>query len=629
MQHLTVLPRALAGFLFVLGCLSSPLAFGIETTQQVPLSTGWNAVWLNVDPVYTTGAQAGQAIDVADLFTDPSITIVATPTKPFGSVEFITDPASGFFNRSGWEVWQRTTELGSNTLSRLFGYRGYLIKSTADVTVNVTGVARYVPHEWEPDSYNLAGFSLHSATTFGAFFADISSSHPVNRIFRLNAATGNWEAVRPTDSMNSGEAYWIYCDGRSDWTGSVKVDFQGYLDFGAGEISVAIPGPSGDLMVSLRELTFTNVMGTDRSVTLGKELPATAGAAALADDLRVYNVGLDPTTLSYSNEGQLPTTPFNVSTGTSRTVVLGALRDWNTGARDRENLYRLDFDYHSYWLPASASNENLSDATQGADDPGFAGLWVGEVSFDKVSSITENGRPLAPTTSKAPMKVLLHADATGATRLLSHALIMQTKVVPGTDAVPELIVFTDEAKIPFYEGIEERAGKRVGRRIECVGYDMPRDYATDSQSTAFLTVVAQANGLLDQNSVPDPAQVTAALVEAYVRGNPTRPPTLGETYLRAWDLSGGLGPNTVVSTTAPLVLDPFHRSNPFRHAFHPQHGTGRDITRAITMTFDGNASSGLLTGTYHESITGLAVFPIEVEGSLRLERIVDVAALAE
>ena len=120
-------------------------------------------------------------------------------------------------------------------------------------------------------------------------------------------------------------------------------------------------------------------------------------------------------------------------------------------------------------------------------------------------------------------------------------MVMQTKTADAT-VVPEVVLLLDEAKIPFFEGIEERKGKRVGRRLECVGYDLPRNYDPAGQSDAFLTIVARSNELLDGSGDPDPSQVTSGLIETYVRENPTRPPTLTESYVSSWPLSGGLGP---------------------------------------------------------------------------------------
>ena len=114
----------------------------------------------------------------------------------------------------------------------------------------------------------------------------------------------------------------------------------------------------------------------------------------------------------------------------------------------------------------------------------------------------------------------------------------------------------------------------------------------------------------------------------YINSLQARTPNLTEAYYRSWRLEGGLGPDAVLRTaaarsgnTGPLLLDPFHRSNPFRHAYHPQHGTGAAITRALTITFDEEQEAGSLAGTYSETVSGLIGGDLIARGRIRLQRI--------
>ncbi|MGI9241533.1 MAG: hypothetical protein ACR2RV_12080, partial [Verrucomicrobiales bacterium] len=72
-----------------------------------------------------------------------------------------------------------------------------------------------------------------------------------------------------------------------------------------------------------------------------------------------------------------------------------------------------------------------------------------------------------------------------------------------------------------------------------------------------------------------------------------------------------------------LNVDPYHRSNPFRHAFHPQHGTGIRVSRSLSMTFDDSNDDGQLTGTFTESLVGLTnlAAPLMASGPLILRRV--------
>ncbi|NNM29452.1 MAG: hypothetical protein HKO57_08020, partial [Akkermansiaceae bacterium] len=77
-----------------------------------------------------------------------------------------------------------------------------------------------------------------------------------------------------------------------------------------------------------------------------------------------------------------------------------------------------------------------------------------------------------------------------------------------------------------------------------------------------------------------------------------------------------------------LVLDPFHRSNPFRHAFHQQHPRGPKITRELVIVFDSDQPvPDRLRASYREDITGLTKSRLTLTGSLELHRVSPVDAL--
>src|SRR5262245_19796021 len=80
----------------VLAGLVAQAASALSQTapQAITLVPGWNAVWLEVEPLYPTGdPKAGQAKAPEDIFTNPSIDIVASPKPLAGSAEFFAaDP---------------------------------------------------------------------------------------------------------------------------------------------------------------------------------------------------------------------------------------------------------------------------------------------------------------------------------------------------------------------------------------------------------------------------------------------------------------------------------------------------------------------------------------------------------
>ncbi|KPA15999.1 hypothetical protein MHK_003794, partial [Candidatus Magnetomorum sp. HK-1] len=98
-------------------------------------------------------------------------------------------------------------------------------------------------------------------------------------------------------------------------------------------------------------------------------------------------------------------------------------------------------------------------------------------------------------------------------------------------------------------------------------------------------------------------------------------PTLNEFLV-----TGVFGPGKTITTTLPLAET--HPANPFMHKFHPDHPTGKAISRSIKLIFDtvqdtNDPESGQsqLIGNFEESVTGLHKASINVFGRFVLKRI--------
>ena len=561
------------------------------------------------------------------------MTIVARPVVPVGTAEFVTDPQRTF-NRAGWVVWHRVPESGEDTLVNVVGYQAYLVfvdsnalgGGATSLALDVTGEARFHRPTWTPGRYHLTGLNLAEPATMGALFGSdgvAGGAHPVHLAFRLNAE-GNWNPVRASDLIQPGEALWIFAEKRSDFMGPVSVTFDGTrsLDFGRGPGTVEVADGDDSLLASLRTLHFFNRDGSPHPLRI-RQIDADDTQATGADDLRILQVVPVPDQLQHEvgpqgefedwDLGELPSS-------TALTVTLGAHRTWDTGPAAREKLYRIDVGSQFFYLPVSASQQTSSLSLGSAEPPllgaddlttasGFGGLWAGVVVFDSVTRLQAVAPASTATTSTVPMRVLVHVDDGGGAVLLNHVTVMQQN--------GEQVLVVDDSKIPFYEGIETRNGKSVGLRMTSIGYDMPRDWSPTAQA-GLVDSVAAADGV-------DPADVTAEQINIWVDGRSERPSALAETYATAWPLDGTL--DATLSSSAPLQLDPFHRSNPFRHAFHPRHGTGLAITRAITIAIDDSSEVGVVEGTYQETITGLADDPVTLSGNVVLQRISTVTSL--
>lgn len=566
--------------------------------QTVTLVPGWNAVWLEVEPLYPTGdPKAGQAKDPVDVFTNPAVDIVATPKPLASSAEFFASepgsvPTSGGvtdFNRDEWLQWKRVDAAGTNNLAAVFGNRPYLVHTTGNATVSLslTGKARFFRPKWTADRYNLLGFGLEGTRTFTAFFSPSGTKHPVDKIFTLNPS-GSWVKVTPGQTMESDKAYWIFSSGPSTYMGPVAFDFDGAL--GSGSLDYA--GPSDAVKVGadtldLKEITFTNY-GTGS---------ATPSATAISADsaLTLYRVTPTSTNIGYARGNGFLAAFVPLATQQTLTLTIGAKRSFIDDSL-HTSLYRIKTSAAgaSFYLSVTALRSEVQQtAIAGGTVPASSvtGLWVGDVVVNTATSIVVDGAPAQATAGTAPLRIIMHSDASGTVRLLSQVTLMQTKTGdPTVSGDPVLVV--DPAKIPFFEGIKIRDGKRVGVRLESVAYDMPR--SASAWTGADLITFA------------------------------TRPTALQETYDLSRQMSGAIGQNVTTS----LTLDPFHRSNPLRHVYHQDLPKGPKITRTMSIVFDaGGEIPDVLTGNFTETIQGLIKDNLTVSGRVNLRRLSHVATL--
>lgn len=196
---------------------------GVETvppvlrTQTIRLEAGWNAVFLEVEP----------------LNPDPEVVFAGLPLEAVASfqprgtgAQFVSNPGANLFRRAGWSVWyaEDRPDAFLKTLHSVPGRQGYLIQSREAFTWNLTGQVVSEEVRWQANAFNLVGFSVveTGAPTFAQFFAG-SKAHRHNRLYRLER--GNWRRVTAPDSelMRSGEAFWIFCEGGSTYQGPLSV----------------------------------------------------------------------------------------------------------------------------------------------------------------------------------------------------------------------------------------------------------------------------------------------------------------------------------------------------------------------------------------------------------------------
>lgn len=196
---------------------------GLLRTQTVELQTGWNAVYLELDPTQKDPALlfAGQPVDVVAAF--------ATPAK---GAQFVRNPTASLLGSFGWSVWYAPSRSDAflTSLHAVYGAKPYLIHATTNATLTYSGEFALEALVWTPDAYNFVGFTVADpgAPTFQQFFRG-SPAHNHNKMYRM--VDGTWRQVMDpsAQAMRAGEAFWIYCDGRSDYPGPLQVSARSHL----------------------------------------------------------------------------------------------------------------------------------------------------------------------------------------------------------------------------------------------------------------------------------------------------------------------------------------------------------------------------------------------------------------
>lgn len=636
--------RRAAGTALASLLLASGNALAAETSQTLSLSYGWNAIWLEVEPRDTNGLLK----TASEVFASTNFVVdkVAVRIDPASTDEFSTDPAQ-LFNQDGWNVWSRSPGSGQSAEISAVGNKAYLLYVTANSgiatngnpagTLTVEGEVRFNRPNWSRGNYNLAGFPVTGSPTFASLFRDAPFSFDAtpagSPIQRLNPATGGWEGVGQNDVVEPGRAYWIsvpYNLVSPTYAGPIAIDFPGAefggydIGFNGADSTAAFPnGSTNFILLNSDEFTFSHFGTTgnhSNTVTLTKL------TSAGDQDLRLFRLERITNTLAWTTDagGSISEiTAAALKPGETKTITLGLDRNWSTSPNYREHLYRISVSLEGgsiyFYLPVSAADPDMVIDNQPVSEPEkFAGLWIGSVMIDKAGTLDGTNGPLNDARSPAPLQVLIHVNTNGEPVLLSHVMLMQTKTADATVA-PEQVLVLDESQIPFYEGIEERGGTKIGVRYETIAFDMPRDNTVGVQSNAFLQAVATENGYTNIS------QVTDEDVSEYLATKDTRPTSLKEVYHLSWPLEGTFGPgnNIYTSPEMPLRLDAFHRTNPYRHAYHTQHGAGFDITRRIRIQIDGRyqSGSGWLMGTYEEITSGLANSALVARGPIKLSRV--------
>ena len=578
------------------------------TTQDITLNPGWNAVHFEVVPSNP---------DLSAMFDGVALDSVWAYDNGLGSPDFVQEVSEQSLAKAGWFSWVPTNrvEAFQNNLFRIQANRSYLIKyvGTGPVTLTYGGTPTTRQQPWLPDAFNFRGLRVDPAIppTFERFFSPSPAHYSAGTLgvmYRLNSS-GVWQRIAKTDLVRRGEAYWIYCKGGSTYVAPFVAgpDLGDGLEFDAatGEVVLQLQNTTGSsLSATVKDLgapTANPLSYAERQPDLSlpwAALPSPWVRAVPANT--TVRVRVSPRRADMTSDVFETVLEVTDSLGSRHLLPVSVTRPGTSigGASSTASKAR----------PAGIRKASVPEVAT------HVGLWVGTATVNAVSeahsgplttnvvagftvqletnattlvvttnlvpnSVERTSPSMAPTPTGSPfsLRLLLHVDANGQTRLLKEVIEMWQDGTTTNDvnglSVPatagRFVLITDDSLVGQFTGISSRDGVPVGRRISTAGFDFA------------------------DNELP-----------------------------LAGDFAIG---STVVGTNT--MSDSFAR-NPFKHRYHPDHQSGYDITRVIGLEFSPaptNAPPGygerVLDGLYHETVTGLHRTNIVVGGTFRLTRI--------
>jgi len=571
----------------VLLAASLPATAGTYT-QQIELSPGWNAIWVEVEPVVDNIEQVFAGVPVASVWRwIPDDRTVA----------FIQDPDEELLTIDGWFGYfpaERPESILTN-LYTINANQAYLVRlqGSSPVTVEITGTPSLRPMTWRPDGFQFTGFPVEpgNGPTFAAWFAG-SEAHEGQTIYRLE--DGQWMPIEQPqiERINSGEAYWVRTRGRSDFQGpmAVEMDFGDRLDFGASVArdELLVRNNSGfSNQISIRQLDAEvpvplALAQTDEENggTVWPVIPGETSFSLPVDEARILRFGIRRASLFATNAVQV----IEITNG--------------LGSRRLIEVSATTFGSQVAGAALQARGGKTGEIDLQSTDPRFAGLWLGVATIDRVSTAQTGGVVPLPTDSEFPLRLIVHVDAAGNVRMLKEVIQMWQEGVtepdpdnPEFEVVVEpgrYVLITDDTLLPQFAGAVLRDGEPAGVRLSTAAYDF------------------EGNEL---------------------------------------DLEGVFGPGGLLTGT--IAIDPEHPTNPFLHRFHPDHDNldpqflnfreeAYPVTREMEFLFAEDDPENFdrpgwgdseVAGTFNEAISGLHRSTIFVSGSFRFRRVLNIDQL--
>ena len=585
-------------------------------TTTVALKAGWNAIFLHVDPSYTTIDElVGNSSPIQEIWRwnpPPVAQFTSSPALPNTSVE--------------WTRWNRTTT--NNSLQRLTANTAYLVRTSRNgnpYTWSFKGRPVAPRHDWSISGLNLIGFSTvpGAPPNFTDFLSQSAEFIKVTpEIYHYSG--GDLDNNNPSlissveqqaEKVNRGEAFWVR-------SGNVFNRYFGPFEVvqsGAAEFRET----SSASTLRLRNLTSINLTVTLKLMA-SETVPSGQTAIAGVPPLLLRGSLLDPTTLSYGST--------ELKTGTTRTWTLAPR---NLPGSEVEVVLGVDRSASAH-LPGTllagilrftdSLRYSQVDLPVSATVASSAGLWVGTATINQVSQHL----PVYVRQNQTN-----YVEAPNGERTISSIVTNQVTrddtgryQTNGLDTAPAPVSRPYTGRLIIHSPTN---GNAVLLQRVYHGFD-----------NATNIVVATAESLLNPRFLRNARRISSA----FLPWSETNP---------GWPMNGRLKATPLLVATNVVVLFDDQSRNPFLHTYHPDHDNldatfsrqqdqgveSYTIERVITLgaqtpaaDFSSKIAAGdTITGEYREAITlkGLRTNErnYQVNGVYTLNRVSPVPVLTQ
>ena len=555
-----------AGLLVVL--CSVGVVRGQWMSETFALSNGWNAIYLRGTP---------WPADLDTQFAGLPIQAVHRSYLHYDTAQFSGSVGDLATRGTEWVVWYPPDSRNRvlTTLWNLGGNNAYLVQCSSDCTWTVKGMPVIPWRIWLPNNWNFVGLPVTDsrAVTFTEFFQnatniDVSPDPSGGKVYRV-LPSGEQEDITSRTALTAvspREGYWVMTQGLSAFIGTV---------FAHATLGSLRYPPN----TSISSFTIRNeYIGPQQvSVTLVTSEEPPPGAPDRVGDVPLmhFDYGADG-----GSNGWAPLIP-----GTPLTKTLASNQQWAVALAVNRSAMSPPPAPNATWQSILEIRDEGGTLIRvpvvaeygGADSYNAlwpAGLWVGEVTLNKVTQLADGSvSPAQPTAGELAFRLIVHVGTDGQTRLLQQTVLEWAQSVNAgiTNSFYRLHV-SDRGLVPSAEN----------SRVSSVGFP----YA--------LNVLLEGDLL-------------GELAGTYVVGydDPSHP--FKHIYHPNHDnrnVGGEMLPEGVESYTVHnevrLVTDTLQPYSPSATLWNPEEE---------------------LTGRYFQTMNGLRKQPIEVEGRFTLRRV--------